>query len=266
MVFVYIPLFGTFFHFSTSVLLSDFRRPCDSICDHGMAPIPGCDASCTPNSSTEIYPAHSRCIEKRGTSQGTVVCDKCFVSLGRKCARAMGNLTKSRGDFCTEECQCDTGASLHCNSVCTCAGSAYRYDASGKCVKREFGDPCSKNDDCKVYGGMTEGFTYSGGVCKGGMCQCDEDNGYVPTVTSFINGTSGLLFSKKICVTGMAAVDLPLGKICSLEPIGDSEDPATRVCAANSVCFTCPEEEFSSATSNEGKCRKFRMAFTNQNF
>ena len=220
-----------------------FRWPCDSNCNG--QPSPNCNSTCGEYPDAEIYPRHAHC------DQGRVKCDKCFESQSRQCVQRMA---LNYNQPCSSDCDCDQSKRLQCRHQCTCPSPAHMFH-NGFCVKREFGDPCDHDIDCQVYGSASEGFTYSGGSCRNHRCRCGD--GYFPTRASFVNITTGFIFTKTICVIQGTTTDVEPGGVCALDPIFDSDNPKSTVCAAGATCFRCPEEEFTSIFSTDGKCRKF---------
>ena len=205
---------------------------------------------CTIGDRSSYYPPNAEC------NNGIVMCKRHFspAPVGG-CVRSL--LNGYYGAPCYTRADCDHG--LTCGIMtkkCTCPSSYMKWDGEKeRCVKREFGDPCSADGDCTVHGNYREGYTYYGGACNANDGRCVCARGYLQTSASFVDLAQGQYNKRTICVQHPSNINVFRGGTCQIDPVFSS-DSRIYVCQENSICHHCPEDrDFASATSNIGKCR-----------
>ena len=178
-----------------------------------------------------------------------VVCEEGYIKdpTTSICIRSNGGIMEnglcSTNIECAGNMICRTGS-----NTCGCSSGSTKYDVkTAKCIPREFGDVCSQDSDCRVYGSLWQGFTYSFGACIGGKCGCAT--GAKKTSVSYIDTPTGLVKTKTICVNSAGYVDRLNGTDCTKDPIADSEYSSVGVCFSGFVCSKCGGE-------NSRYCRK----------
>lgn len=212
-----------------------------------------CNPSLPPNEVIEDENAYC------SASSNTVDCRynskyRQWMQESAKCP-AKSDYGQQFGTACQDDLDC-FGA-LICkpgpNATCSCPRETEIYDfVRQACVKREYGDICENDSQCRVRGTISSGgFTWDSSFCLYGVCSCGENT---RTKISYINPQSGYSESKDICVVDGARVNGGFMDACDIDPIYSSDLEDTSVCSTNYICRHCPED--SSESKLAGKCRK----------
>ena len=126
-----------------------------------------------------------------------------------------------------------------------------------RCIRREFGDVCINDAQCQVRGQAGSGYTYSGGACLNGRCDCDSR--YKLTRSSFLTDAEAYQVSNKtLCIHDGIEIERAKGQACGVDPIYNSDDvmAALGPCRAGAFCYQCPDDlELPNFRHSDGLCR-----------
>ena len=194
---------------------------------------------------------------------GKVQCSSNYQWNNQRCVptglrRNPGTLNEYEQCHDSDECKGD----MYCDRVCSCRAVYMRFDRNlNRCVRREYGDVCNRDDHCKTYANPWvnweynnfEGYNYHEGVCKGQRCACQND---VSTVNISYIQDNGIWSTKTICIVpGASQVDI--GQKCTLNPIGYGSSTSTSYCKSGEICHQCPEDYlFNGVGTQSGRCRE----------
>ena len=178
-----------------------------------------------------------------------------------------------QGAYCQhhEECKGDMVCGDGARYICTCPAVYMRYDATmDRCIRREFGDVCTRDAHCMTYAfpwtnwwyTNFDGYNYREGRCVRNRCVCQgPEHGVNETRITYITD-NGTLATKTVCVVSGATM-VKNGDRCTLNPIGYGASTQTHVCPQGEICYQCPEEYPQDQYGVQaGTCRKPTRAIT----
>ena len=187
-------------------------------------------------------------VEKSKCQHGRVKCPFGLVRRGSQCVRPRGRLPQGSRCRHTDDCLGDMWCGL--KKTCQCLFDHLEFNSRlNKCVKKAIGSSCVVDSDCHATGGVQDSFTWRSAQCIDGKCQCGR---HTETNVTYIDGSSGNLVTKMICIGSNATV-VPTSQTCFVDPVYYGDNPLAQICGKESICFSCPGED---PDPSIGKCRK----------